>query len=212
MRSVRTSHARNFQDVWEWKSAHSRPQSPSFLGHVVLKLGALEVALAGCQKTSDLRSRCAEVTDITAHAHNRFLSLIAPLVKKFYFLSSLQRVAEIESQSKKVSCSMSCKCYLLSKRLSKRNNLRVIIKEDMKMKYIYWFHFSWLCIFVCLFPFEVSNDRISFCSWAFEYNLSQDNRRFMSKQIKINHLAVPNRVKNSTNFVQEKWQLTGGGW
>ena len=144
-------------------SPFSSPE-PVVLGHVVLKLGALEVALAGCQKTSDLRSRCAEVTDITAHAHNGFLSLIAPLLKKFYFLSSLQRVAEIESQSKKVSCSMSCKCYLLSKRLSKRNNLRVIIKEDMKMKYIYWFHFSWLCIFVCLFPFEVSNDRISFCS------------------------------------------------
>ena len=36
---------------------------------------------------------CAEVTNITAHAHNVFLSLTAPLGKKFYFLSSLQRVA-----------------------------------------------------------------------------------------------------------------------
>ena len=43
------------------------------------------------------------------------------------------------------------------------------------------------------------------------YNLSQDNRRFMSKQISINHFAVPNRVKNSTNFVQEKKELAGGG-
>ena len=43
------------------------------------------------------------------------------------------------------------------------------------------------------------------------YNLSQDNRMFMSKQININHFAVPNRVKNSTNFVQEKSQLAGGG-
>ena len=33
----------------------------------------------------------------------------------------------------------------------------------------------------------------------------------MSKQISINYFAVPNRVKNSINFVQEKWQLTGGG-
>ena len=36
---------------------------------------------------------CAEVTNITAHAHNGFLSLTAPLGEKFYFLSSLQRVA-----------------------------------------------------------------------------------------------------------------------
>ena len=27
------------------------------------------------------------------------------------------------------------------------------------------------------------------------YNLSQDNQRFMSKQINVNHFAVPNRVK-----------------
>ena len=39
------------------------------------------------------------------------------------------------------------------------------------------------------------------------HNLSQDNERFMSKQININHFAVRNRV---TNFVQEKGQLTGG--
>ena len=43
------------------------------------------------------------------------------------------------------------------------------------------------------------------------YNLSQDNRRFMSKQINVNHFAVPNGVKNSAKFVQEKGQLTGGG-
>ena len=36
---------------------------------------------------------CAKVTNITAHAHNGFLSLTAPLGEKFYFLSSLQRVA-----------------------------------------------------------------------------------------------------------------------
>ena len=38
---------------------------------------------------------CAEVTNITAHAHNGFLSLTAPLGEKFYFLSSLQRVASL---------------------------------------------------------------------------------------------------------------------
>jgi len=36
---------------------HSRPQSPSFLGHVVGKRGALEAAVTGCQKISDIRSR-----------------------------------------------------------------------------------------------------------------------------------------------------------
>ena len=38
---------------------------------------------------------CAEVTNITAHAHNEFLYLTAPLGEKFYFLSSLQRVASL---------------------------------------------------------------------------------------------------------------------
>ena len=38
---------------------------------------------------------CAEVTNITAHDHNGFLSLTAPLGEKFYFLSSLQRVASL---------------------------------------------------------------------------------------------------------------------
>ena len=72
---------------------HSRPQSPSFLGHVVRKRGALEAAVTGCQKISDIRSRMCRSYNITAHAHNVFLSLTAPLGKKFYFLSSLQRVA-----------------------------------------------------------------------------------------------------------------------
>ena len=38
-------------------AGHSRTQSPSFLGHVVLKRGALEAAVTGCQKISDIRSR-----------------------------------------------------------------------------------------------------------------------------------------------------------
>ena len=33
----------------------------------------------------------------------------------------------------------------------------------------------------------------------------------MSKHISISYFTVPNRVKHSINFVQEKWQLTGGG-
>ena len=72
-------------------TVHSRPQSPSFLGHVVRKRGALEAAVtiltSGCA--------CAKVTNITAHAHNGFLSLTAPLGKNFYFPSSLQRVASL---------------------------------------------------------------------------------------------------------------------
>ena len=52
---------------------HSRPQSPSFIGHVVLKRGALEAAVTGCLKTLEIRSRmCVDVTNITAHAHNGF--------------------------------------------------------------------------------------------------------------------------------------------
>ena len=95
--------------------SHSHPQSPSFLGHVVGKRGALEAAATGCQKYG---RPCAEVTNITAPAHNGFLSLTghsrpqsplfllsrvalgtrmltAPLGEKFYFLSSLQRVASL---------------------------------------------------------------------------------------------------------------------
>ena len=36
---------------------HSRPQSLSFLGHVVLKPGALEAAVTRCQKICEIRSR-----------------------------------------------------------------------------------------------------------------------------------------------------------
>ena len=74
---------------------HSRPQSPSFLGHVVGKRGALEAAVPDVRKFLTCGRTCAEVTNITAHAHNGFLSLTAPLEEKFYFLSSLQRVASL---------------------------------------------------------------------------------------------------------------------
>ena len=46
--------------VWDLRRSswsHSRPQSPSFLGHVVGKRGALDAAVTGCQKISDIRSR-----------------------------------------------------------------------------------------------------------------------------------------------------------
>ena len=36
------------------------------------------------------------------------------------------------------------------------------------------------------------------------YNLSQDNRRFMSKQININHFAVPNRVKKTVQTLSRR--------
>ena len=40
---------------------------------------------------------CVEDTNITAHAQSGFLSLTALLGKKFYFLSSLLRVASLDS-------------------------------------------------------------------------------------------------------------------
>ena len=39
------------------RAVHSRPQIPSFLGHMVGKRGALEGPVTGCQKISDIRSR-----------------------------------------------------------------------------------------------------------------------------------------------------------
>ena len=55
------------------RSKHFRPQSPSFLGHVVGKRGALDAA----------------VTDV-----RKFLTSCRAW-GKFYFLSSLQRVASL---------------------------------------------------------------------------------------------------------------------
>ena len=72
-----------------------------------------------------------------------------------------------------------------------------VIKLDRKIKYIYIFVSLCLAVFLlCLFPFEVSNGRFLFCPWVFVCTLSQDNRRFMSKQININHFAIPNGVKH----------------
>ena len=57
---------------------------------MVLKLGTLSVRTF---LTSG--HACVEVANITAHAHNGFLSLTAPLGKKFYFLGPLQRLASL---------------------------------------------------------------------------------------------------------------------
>ena len=72
--------------------AHSRPQSPSFLGHVVRKRGALDAAVTGFLTSGRAR---VKVTNITAHARNGYSSLAAPLEEKLYFPSSLQRVASL---------------------------------------------------------------------------------------------------------------------
>ena len=66
---------------------HSRPQSPSFLGHVVGKRGAKQ-PLPDVRKFLTSGRACAKVTNITANAHKGFLSLTALMGEKFYFLSS----------------------------------------------------------------------------------------------------------------------------
>ena len=55
---LKLTHRERVMEVqWFLKRAHSRPQSPSFLGHVVLKREALEADVTGCPKISDIRSR-----------------------------------------------------------------------------------------------------------------------------------------------------------
>ena len=86
--------------------------------------------------------------------------------------------------------------FKIWKRLLKRNNSCVVLLKLTGKWNIHIFVSLCLAVFLlCLFPFEVSNGRFLFCPWVFVCNLSQDNRRFMSKQININHFAVPNRVK-----------------
>ena len=77
---LKLTHQERVMEVqWFLKRAHSRPQSPSFHGHVVLKREALEAAVTRCPTSGHA---WAEVTNITAHSHNRFLSLTAPLGTK----------------------------------------------------------------------------------------------------------------------------------
>ena len=55
---LKLTHQERVMEVqWFLKRTHSRPQSPSFLGHVVLKRGALEAVVAKCPKISNIRSR-----------------------------------------------------------------------------------------------------------------------------------------------------------
>ena len=68
---------------------------------VVSWSGGIETRGSGSSRLPDVQKfrtsghACAEFTNITAHAHNGFLSLTAPLGKKFYFLSFLQRMASL---------------------------------------------------------------------------------------------------------------------
>ena len=68
-----------------WSGERSRPQSPSFLDHVVGKR-LWKQPLPDVRKLLTSGRACAEVTNITAHAHNGFLSLTksltAPLGEK----------------------------------------------------------------------------------------------------------------------------------
>ena len=90
---LKLTHQERVMEVqWSLKRTHSRPQSPTFLGHVVLK------PLPGVPIFRTSGHACAEVTNITAHAHSGFLSLTAPLGTKFYFLmSSLQTMTSLGS-------------------------------------------------------------------------------------------------------------------
>ena len=69
--------ARRFLVTWSWNE------------------GLWKQPLPDVRKLRTSGHPCAEVTNSTAHAHNGFLSLTAPLGKQFYFLSSLQRVASL---------------------------------------------------------------------------------------------------------------------
>ena len=88
--------------------------------------------------------------------------------------------------------------FKIWKRLLKRNNSCVMLLKLTGKWNIYIFVSLCLAVFLlCLFPFEVSNGRFIFWPWVFVCNLSQDNRRFKSKQININHFAVQNGVKHT---------------
>ena len=88
-----------------------------------------------------------------------------------------------------------------------------VIKVDRKIRYIIIFVSLYLLVFFPMFisfwgvEWWVLILPMSFCV-QFE---SRQPTVYAKKKITINHFAVPNRVKKSTNFVQEKWQLTGGG-
>ena len=117
-------------------------------------------------------------------------------------------MTEIESQSKKVSCSMS-----MSKRLS-NEEIRVLYYWSWQENKIYnYIRFTLpSCVYSCVY--------FLLRCWMVGFNFAHEllcatwvktTEGLCQKKINTNHFAVPNRVKNGTNFVQEKWQLTGGG-
>ena len=73
----------------------SSPEPVVFLVRWYWNEGLWKQPLPDARKFRTSGHACAEVTNITAHAHNGFLSLTAPLRKKFYFLSSLHWMASL---------------------------------------------------------------------------------------------------------------------
>ena len=71
------------------------PRARRFLVTWSWNVGLWKQPLPDVRKFLTSGHACAEVTNITAHARKGFLSLTAPLGKKLYFLSSLQRVASL---------------------------------------------------------------------------------------------------------------------
>ena len=75
--SILVPRARRFLVTWSWNEGLWKQPLPDVI------------------KFLTSGHACAEVTNITAHAHNGFLSHTALLGKKCYFLSSLPRVASL---------------------------------------------------------------------------------------------------------------------
>ena len=92
---LKLTHQERVMEVQRFlKRTNSRPQS-RFLVTWSWNEGLWRQPLPDVRKFRTSGDACAEVTNITAHAHNGFLSLTAPLGTKFYFLSSLQTVASL---------------------------------------------------------------------------------------------------------------------
>ena len=89
-----------------------------------------------------------------------------------------------------------------------------IIEVDRKIKYIIIFVSLYLVVFI---PVFISFSGVEWwvlilpMSFCVQLESRQPKVYVKKKKINTNHFAVPNRVKNGTNFVQEKWLLTGGG-
>ena len=81
--------------VWRCSMDLKKAVSPSFLVTWSWNEGLSKQPLPDVRNFLTSGHAYEEVTNITAHAQNGFLSLTAPLGKKCYFLSSLQRVASL---------------------------------------------------------------------------------------------------------------------